>query len=245
MIEAELFQEQNVSMTEKQVVECELVQRLFSALHLEGFTFKASDRPDVVATGNGRRIGIEMTVFHGDEGQNLHGGSAQRKTEEQINRNVADRPDAMPVVVDPLPALVARIKDKVKKARDYQAESFDELWLVIDASVPRLGAVASTHIVSIAVNQEILNNSSHDLLSGSSYAKVYLHLLMGGGLYEWTRADSWCVLQAPQGISGVSLNRIKEILSDPEWRRDPVGKGHAEAMKALEELRAMKQNQVG
>lgn len=239
MIEPEYQEEENTAMTEKQIVECELLRRLFTALHLEGFALESGDRPDVTAVGNGCRIGIEVTEFHSDEGQSSRGGSIQRKTEKQINRNASGRPYAMWGVVDPMPALITRIMDKVEKAKHYQIKNFDELWLLIGAAIPQPGAMVSTYILSPALDLEKLNDCTHNLLRDSPFAKGYLHVLMGNGLYQWLRSEKWHVIQAPREVKGVPWSRFKALLNDPKWLRDPRGQGRSEMKKALEEWRAM------
>lgn len=229
-------------MTEKQVFECELAQRLFDALHLKGFTLTPDDRPDVIATGKACRIGIEVTVFHGDERQNTNRGSIQRRNEEQINRQASGRAYGMWSQVDPLPAIVARITDEVKRARSYNNDGFDELWLLVAASIPQLGAVGSTFIVPFALNLNDLNGKTDEILRNSQFSRVYLHSVLGHTLHEWSHDKGWQVLQAPTKEPQGSELWFKKILWDPEWLRDPVGKGRVEASKALEELRAKKQN---
>ncbi|MGH8321545.1 MAG: hypothetical protein ACRESX_03850 [Gammaproteobacteria bacterium] len=185
-------------MSQRQNEEIELVRRLLEVLSISAFTLEAHDKPDVLATINGHRIGIEVTVFHGDEGQNLGGGSHQRRAEEQINRNASGRPYAMWGTVNSLVALVARIKDKIKCAESYSSEVLDELWLLIAASVPQLGAVCSTFILPIALNLDDLNNKTDGILRGSPFKKAYLHVIMGQCLYEWSSSEEWQMLRAPE-----------------------------------------------
>lgn len=225
-------------MSRKQDVEVDLVRRLLEALRVPHFTLEPRDKPDVLATINKRHIGIEVTVFHNDEESNSKGGSQQRKAEEQINRNVKGRPYAMWVGAKPLPGLVERIRDKVKCTQSYNKGGFNELWLLIAASIPQMGAACATFITPIALNPEDLNNATDDTLRDSLFARAYLHVTMGQCLYEWSRHGKWQVLQAPEEEPQGSELRFKKILRDPEWLRNPRGKARAEAMKALEELRA-------
>lgn len=229
-------------MTKKQNVEIDLVRRLFEALSVSGYVLQPSDKPDVLAEFDGHRIGIEVTTLHADEGQNVGGGSAQRKAEEHISRKRAGRPYAMWGTVNPKEALVARIKAKAEHAASYRNQNLNELWLLISASLPQLGAAASTFIFPPAVNLEYLNGRTDEILRDSPFSKVYLHLILGRTLYEWTRDKKWRLLQASQATSHGSELWFKSLLRDPEWLRDPRGKARTEAMKALEELRAMRRN---
>lgn len=203
--------ESSMRLTDKQIEECESVRQLLKTLHISNFDFEPSDRPDVSATINNRRIGIEVTVYHGDEWQNSRGGSLQRKTEEQINRDAGGRSYGMWGVVDPMPALTTRIKDKIESAQTYPKQNFEELWLLIGASKSQLGMMVSTFIPSLAIDLIKLNDSTDDLLRNSPFAKAYLHLLMGNGLYEWSHSEKWHVLQAPREVTGIPWSRFRNI----------------------------------
>lgn len=229
-------------MAQKQNVEIDLVRRLLEALSIPAFNLKPRDRPDVVAEINERRVGIEVTEFHGDEGPNSNRGSNQRRNEVQISKQANGHPYARWGVVNSLPALVARIKSKVEHAESYKNQDFDELWLLVSASIPQMGGVCSTFIIPFALNLDELNRATDGTLRNSQFTKAYLHVLMGRCLYNWSPPEKWQVLQAPVKEPQDSELWFKKILRDPEWLRDPVGKRRAEAMKALEELRAMKQS---
>lgn len=229
-------------MTAKQIEECELVRRLFKALHIENATIVPRDppEPDVLAMVNGRRIGIEVTAFHGDEGQNSNRGSKQRKIEEQINKNVNCHSYGMWPNVNPIPALCARIEAKIARAKSYPMQNFDELWLLIVAQYPQLGALASTFIFPCAINMEELNTATDGMLQGSPFKRVNLQLSLDRCLYEWSSAKKWSVKQSIPTISDGSEVWFKPILRDPEWLRDPVSKARMETKKAINELLAIK-----
>lgn len=229
-------------MTKKQNVEIDLVRRLLEALSISTFNLKSGDKPDILAEFSSRRIGIEVTEYHGDEGQNSNRGSIQRRNEEQISRLANGGAYTMWGSLNPLPALIARIKDKIERAHSYGNLDFNELWLLIAASVPQLGAVCSTFMDPITLNLNDLNAATDKNLRNSPFSRVYLHSLLGHTLHEWSNDKGWQVLQSPTKETQDSELWFKKILRDPEWRRDPRGKARSEAMKVLEELRAMKQN---
>lgn len=229
-------------MTDKQAQECELVRRLFDLLHIKDFTLQPSDRPDVLATINNSRIGIEGTVFHNDEKSDSKGGSQLRKTEEEAYRRTG-RPCAMWVNSDPMPALCVRIKVKVGKT--YQMQGLDELWLLIDAQSPQLSALASTYMFPCTLNVNVLNERTHGMLRGSLFKRAYLKLSLDQSLYKWSASEGWYELQSPATASAGPELWFKAILCDPEWLRDPGTKARAEARKALDELSALKKYKIG
>ena len=172
----------------KHIEELELARRLLIALDCADFELNPSDRPDVDAKIGGRSNGVEVTVFHADEGPG-RGGSVLRATEEKTARQAGDGPYGLWDVVDPLPGLITRIRDKVTTAEGYDRSRFAELWLLIVAQLPKPGAVASTFALSAALNAPSLNGHLHELLSGSSFAKAYLHFSLAHTLHSWTPSD--------------------------------------------------------
>jgi hypothetical protein len=223
----------------KHVEEMELTRRLLLALDCTDFVLNPSDRPDVDAAIGGRSIGVEVTVFHADEGLG-RGGSVLRATEEKTERQAGGDPYLMWGIVDPLPGLTTRIHDKVAIAVDYDRRRFDELWLLIVGQFPKPGAVASTFALSAALNAPSLNRHLHNLLSGSPFARVYLHLSLEQTIYSWTPSDGWRLMMGSPPLPGGSDLWFKGVLCDPEWQRDPAAKARVEAQKVLDELAAQR-----
>lgn len=177
----------------QQFVELDLARRLFSALAITPDMLRHHDRPDVLASVGGRTIGIEVTVYHADE-QPDGTGSPARSQEHDLVRQAEGKPYFMCVPSDPLPGLVARISDKVRKAEDYNMEGCDELWLLIAASVPMTGAVASTHMFDFLLNAQALNERTDYLLNASPFKAAYVHSHLsaeGEALFSWSRAKRW------------------------------------------------------
>ncbi len=226
------------------VEEIELTRRLLLALGCARFVLNPSDRPDVNAAIDGRSIGIEVTVFHADEGLGP-GGSGLRASEEKTAKQAGGRPYTIAGVVDPLPGLTTRIRHKVTIAQDYDRSRFAGLWRLIVGQIPKLGAVTSTFALSAALNAAYLNHHLHELLSGSPFARVYLHLSLEQTIYAWTLTEGWwLIIGAPPPPGGSEL-WFKSVLRDPEWLRDPTGKARAEAQKVLDELAAQRDKTEG
>jgi hypothetical protein len=221
----------------KDVDEIELTRRLLVALDCADFALKPRDRPDVDATIAGRSIGVEVTVFHADETPGS-GGSALRAAEEKAAKQAGGGPYGVWGVLDPLPGLTTRVRDKVTLAEDYDRTRFAELWLFIVAQFPKPGALASTFALSAALNAPTLDEHLHELLSRSPFARAYLHLSLEQTVYAWTPSERWRLLTgAPPEPSGGEL-WFKSVLRDPQWQRDPAGMARAEAQRVLDELAA-------
>ena len=179
-----------MKITVKQCEEVDLAKRLLAALGHTQVALEPSDQPDVLAQIAGSKIDIEVTQFHADE-QTEATGSSLRATEERLAKQSPGRSYSVWGVANPNPALVARIKDKVLTAARYDTSRFSELWLLISTGIPKLGAIGSTFALPAFINIEDLNVSTHELLSGSVFSAVYLHLLLPHALYCWSREKQW------------------------------------------------------
>jgi hypothetical protein len=116
----------------------------------------ALDGQRILLTLDGRRYGIQVTVYHSDEGMNrAQKGSDLRRQEADHKASTA--PYAMYGNPSPWTALAKRIAEKSKK--QFSAIAFDELVLLIVASVPELGAVGSTLLLDLALDLERMNST--------------------------------------------------------------------------------------
>ena len=174
----------------KQHEEMELVGRFLAQLGYSHARLECGDRPDLIAVIDGERVGIEETKFHGDEQPGVP-GSPLRAAEAQLAKQANGHPYSMWAVADPIPGIVARIKDKIERAAKYDADQYSELWLLISSQLPMLGAVASTFVAPAFVDVSRLNDSTHGLLSASPFSAVHLHLAMTHGLFSWSREQQW------------------------------------------------------
>ena len=94
-------------------------------------------------------------------------------------------------VADPLPGIVARIRDKIERATKYDASRYSELWLLISSQVPMPGALAATFVFEPFVNVSRLNEATHGLLTVSPFAAGHLHLAMTRVVFSWSREKQW------------------------------------------------------
>lgn len=140
---------------------------------------KEETRVDVVTELNDRRIGFQVTDFHSDEvGEAPQGGSGLRRDE---NRRVKQGLPAVAYVnPDPIPGLVQRIKDKLKKR--WSKKDFPEVNLLIVASIPDLPGVVSTFIWGPKLDSHL-----SPLLRDSDHAAVYLFNMNQKLVYTWTK----------------------------------------------------------
>jgi hypothetical protein len=196
--------------------EIEVTRRLLLALESADFELRPSDSPDVDATIGGRSIGVEVTVFHADEGLG-RGGSVLRATEEKTARQSGGGPYLVWGIVDPVPGLITRIRDKVTVVTAYDRRRFTELRLLIVAQFPKPGAAASTFGLSAALNERSLSQHLHELLSGSAFDQAYLHLSLEQTIYAWTRSEGWRLVKGSPSVPAGSELSFKGVLRDPEW----------------------------
>ncbi|QSR86109.1 hypothetical protein EM20IM_06235 [Candidatus Methylacidiphilum infernorum] len=185
---------------EQKIVEFSLVKRLLYALRIQTHgELLTSEKPDVKfkikgRRIKGRRIGVEVTVLHPDE----ENGSRVRSEEEREVRTGCARNYFFWIPQDGNllgEALRKRVKDKIKKDKSYQTEDVSELWLLVAASIPLFGAIRSTAVGYLSLDQ--LKQSIGDLLEASNnpFNRFYFYSIFNKQLYSWDRNEGWKELQ--------------------------------------------------
>jgi len=183
------------TMNDKKFIELELARRFFSVVNEPVHELQSRDppKPDVSAILlGGRKIALEVTVVHADEHDSNRLRAQEIKTESQKNGGLY----AMWGNTRPIEAIAHRLNDKVNKK--YDLEQDQELWLLLSSSTPQLGAVVATTLVPMFMSVEDLNKCTHSLLSRSKFHHVYLHMILGGGIYKWSRSTSWELIKKPE-----------------------------------------------
>jgi hypothetical protein len=201
------------SQTNKQTSESDLAQRFLNDVGLQPISLSISDRPDIRFSINGRSIGMEVTVYHADEGSSQQANNESlRQIGERNARNAPGSPYTMAIPTDPHNALAARINDKISKAAQYKLDQTDELWLLVSAQQPSLGALPATYVVPFSIDTNRLDRDLHGNLNSSYFSRVYLHLNMNHAIYGWNRECRWHVVRNanPPDTYGVdALNRLR------------------------------------
>jgi hypothetical protein len=221
--------------SDRQFEEVELTRRLLNTLGHKDVTLARNDKPDVLARIDGRRIGIEVTVFHADEAIDCN-GSKLREAEEKEARKAPDGPYSSWGVANPLSGLQARIADKIVVSAAYDASSLDEMWLLIIGQFPKSGALASTFISPIFVSIKELNQHFDATLRRSRFDTAYLHLSLHQITYGWSPNQRWQLQSSEIPEASRATLSLRKTLDDSGWLRTPEGKARAEAHKALDEL---------
>src|SRR6266496_5808615 len=120
----------NRPVSPKFELECALVTRLLEALGLPGVpsdpkkTYGRETGADVEVRLAARRIGVQVTEYHGDEGKS---GSAIRAQEESDSAKGIIHGYFVPA--DASGGLTKRFRDKLAKASSYAFKEFSEVWL--------------------------------------------------------------------------------------------------------------------
>jgi len=186
-------------------LESALVTRLLEALGLSGAlsdpkkTYGRETGADVEVRFAARRIGVQVTEYHGDEGGS--GGSALRAQEESDAAKGIIRGYFVPT--DASRGLTKRFRDKVAKASRYTFKEFSEVWLLVAAFLPTPGAVAATSAMPIFISTEWLGQRFGEVLRASKYQRVFFHVHLWPALYEWSLDSGWQdrsgIQSTPQG----------------------------------------------
>ncbi len=181
--------------------ECALVTRLLETLGLAIVpsdpqkTYGRETGADVEVCLDARRIGVQVTEYHGDEGQR---GSALRAREESDAAATILRTYA--VTTDASGGLIKRVGKKVANASRYTFEDFGDVWLLIAAFLPKPGAVAATSAFPIFISTEWLEQQVGAVLRASKYHRVFFHVHLWPALYGWSAERGWQVLQEPKSL---------------------------------------------
>lgn len=179
-----------MNSTPKQQEELELADRLLAKLGYTNAVLVADDRPDVLAQINGKKIGIEVTVFHADEHKSAK-GSDLRPAEKLLANQSPNQTYAMWGESNPNPSLIKRIEDKIQKSSAYDASHCEQLWLLVSTGIPNPGSLVSTLAVPAFIEVTELNRLTHQALCNSPYAVAYIHMLLPSALYSWSRNSQW------------------------------------------------------
>ena len=171
--------------SKKQDEEVSLVNRLLRCCgHIEANPI-GGDRPDIIVTIDNRKIGVEVTQFHSDEGHMQTSiGSHARALEVKLSKLASGRPYSVWGNPDPNPGIIARITDKIARAETYDTTNYSELWLLVATGIPRLGAVGSTFAFPDFVSIKRLNDSTDAILVTSNFARVYIHMHLPIALFS-------------------------------------------------------------
>lgn len=206
--------------------------------------FKRETGADVqVLLGSGQKIGIQITAFHADENLAKNGTETSLRSQEEKDKKQGII-QTYGVPADYRPALRKRIGEKIAKAQSYSYSEFDEVWLVVVASLPQVGAMASTTMLSLFIDADELNIYFHEALSQSKYSAASLHIFNESKIFQWHPHLKWKL--AKDGHIKLPLsndcNYIKKCLNDPEFRKDPRAWGRRDAHKVFDELRQNKES---
>lgn len=232
----------NRPVSPKFETECALVTLLLEALGLPGVssdpkkTYGRETGADVEVRLPARRIGVQVTEYHGDEGES---GSALRALEESDSAKGIIRGYWVPA--DACGGLTKRFRDKLAKASRYAFKEFSEVWLLVAAFLPKPGAVAATSVMPIFITAEWLEQRFGEALRASKkYQRVFFHVHLWSALYEWSLDSGWRVVLEPEALTPNAADGqlwFKQYLAEPEIRRDPKGWAQREAQRVLQDLR--------
>jgi hypothetical protein len=163
------------------------------ALGKQIVALEPQDRPDVLVSFGAARVGIEVTVFHADEGENRRG--SQLRMEEQTRaEKVRARGEGYQIFVpdmDPNLALAERVRAKCSNV-GLRSPSANELWLLVSGGlVDDFGRLAATGVDPKRIQVDKLNELTNDVLAASEFDRAYFDVHSWGSLYEWTRNSKW------------------------------------------------------
>ncbi|HME25091.1 MAG TPA: hypothetical protein VKI44_27820 [Acetobacteraceae bacterium] len=165
---------------------------------------------DVVAIVKARRIGVQVTeldtgaVPGRSRGAEKRDARAARETGGGVYFGWAPNDPAK--MIDAVRASIAR---KCAIADRHTFDGISEVWLLVSAGVPEIGAVISTSIVTPWLSDADLNNATLPLLEESKYRRAFVHSIVAVPrvLYSWSPGRAWqkTIQPEPAGTQGPSF----------------------------------------
>jgi hypothetical protein len=204
---------------------------------------KAGDETgaDVIAIVSGRRIGIQVTEL--DTGDLAGKARASEKAAWRDAQKCDLSTYGSWAQNDPsklVTAIARAVKSKMQ-----QTVGCNEAWLLISASLPELGTLASTFVITPWLPADALDAPTADHLAACDYAHAFLHVIVGDedALYVWSRGGKW-QKQMQQDYFGGQAKDLFELRDNPselqEWLTDPEGKTDREVDKVGREFAALR-----
>ncbi len=219
------------------VEEVEMVRKLVDLLALDISNPINPNTPsvetgmDVLTNFGSRKVGIQVTVYHADEGVAGQKGSLLRNEEERKARE-ALRQDGPKVYgswapADYVPPLRHRIQEKIAIAAKHTYQ-VDELWLLVCAQYPRYGATSSTMIASAVVDIGHLNNNFGSILANAPFDRVFLFLSSEHVVYDWRKQQGWQLLKDKTPVDQAHIEHMRGLVfghdkDRADWLSDPEG----------------------
>ena len=228
---------------EKYEYESAVATRLFQLI---GLTYTSMTDPwrthggetgaDVEIHYDGSRIGIQVTEFSADEGV----VSPKRGLRAATARNAAqgELPSGWIPLRQQVPALVLRIREKIAKARCYDFEQFEEVWLLVATFVP-WAPVSTFQFPGVTITPEDMNCHLDNELRRSKFTRAFVYNMLCNTVYEWPSVTGWrCIRKGPADLPSTDSELwFKPYLADPDIHKDPKGWAFRKAERVLNELR--------
>jgi hypothetical protein len=196
---------------------------------------------DVIALVGGRRIGIQVTEL--DTGEIAGQARASEKSAWHDAQAQGQSTYGAWAQNDPS-KLVAAIARAVT-AKMQQVVGCDEAWLLITASFPELGALASTFVITQWLPADALDSATVNYLAACNYAHAFVHVMAGSedALYVWSAGGKWEKHTRPDHL-GKQAKGFFELRDNPselqEWLTDLEGKTDREIEKVRREHAAFR-----
>ena len=193
---------------------------------------------DVIAIVDGRRIGIQVTEL--DTGEMP--GQARRTERASWREAQAKDQGTYGGWAQNDPRKIADAIARTLASKVQHIVGCDEAWLLISASLPELGSLISTFVITQWLTVDALDAATASHLAKCKYTCAFLHVIVSpeNALYCWTAERNWrkLTLQDDENNQGQGFFEWRDRLSEfQEWMTDTEGKTDREVEKCLREFR--------
>jgi len=196
---------------------------------------------DVIAIVGGRRIGVQVTEL--DTGDLA--GQARASEKAAWRDAQAHGRSAYGAWAQNDPSKLVAAIARAVTAKMQQVVGCDEAWLLISASLPELGTLASTFVITQWLPADALELATANHLATCNYAHAFLHVIIGNedALYCRSTGGKW-QKQTRQDEVGNQAKGFFELRDDPselqEWLTDPERKAEREIETERREFAALR-----
>jgi hypothetical protein len=195
---------------------------------------------DVLAIIGGKGIGIQVTQI--DNAYSLPGVTDAAITGRSAEKRIAREYQTYAGFSEnDSVKIVANIAAAIGRKALHRVTSFDELWLLIAASVPETGSVISTFVLSAHLSPAHLDAmTGHDLMQ-SSYNRVFLLPVLGveRALFHWAKPSGpWSLDVEPDVAPSLSFDELIARVREAARSGDLDAWTDREVQKMLAEMRA-------
>src|SRR5579875_3898357 len=146
-----------------------------------------------VKLADGRMVGVRVTEIDAHDRPGFARAQETKDAKAAAGGPYSGWAQNNPAVIRD--AIKRSIERKVEIAAKHSFDGYNEVWLLLCASIPEPGAVVATFVMPKFLTAEDLNLETDDLLQQSKYHRCFLLPIISIGdprpFYQWSKPSRW------------------------------------------------------